>query len=119
MALSIREKAVISDMKAIVPLKIGFGEYFGHCEASENASRSIIHLVQYSVIASSSCGWKTLIKKSSRNEVRVLMAMLELTGTISLRRWRKDNVGGSKRLTLNTLGSTTSLCPAAALSDPA
>src|SRR3954454_22983472 len=78
-----------------------------------------MHFVQYSVIASSSCGWKTLIKKSSRNEVSVLMAMFELIGTISLRRCRNDNVGGSRRFILKTLGSTTSLWPAAALSEPA
>ena len=76
----------MSDMKAIVPLKTGRGEYFGHCGSSENASGSTIHLAQYSVIASSSCGWKTLIKKSSRNDVSVLIAIFEWIGTMSFRR---------------------------------
>ena len=64
-----------------------------------------------SVIASSSCGWNTLIKKSSRKDVRVLITISESVGTISLRRDMKDREGGSKSPILNTLGLIKSLCP--------
>jgi hypothetical protein len=66
-----------------------------------------------SASVSSSCGWKTFTRKSSRNDVRVLMTMSELGGTTSFKRPRKSSDGGSKMPMLNTLGSTSSLCPVA------
>ena len=61
---------------------------------------------------SSSCGWNTLTRKSSRNDVNVLMAMSECGGTMSFNRSRKDSEGGRSSVILKTLGSTSSLCPA-------
>lgn len=61
---------------------------------------------------SSSCGWKTFTRKSSRNDVRVLIAMSESIGTMSFNRSRKESEGGKSRLMLKTFGSTSNLCPA-------
>lgn len=62
---------------------------------------------------SSSCGWKTLTRKSSKKEVKVLMTMSDPGGTTSFNRLRKSSEGGRRMPMLNTLGSTSSLCPVA------
>lgn len=62
---------------------------------------------------SSSCGWKTLTKKSSKNEVKVLMLISAFDGTTSFNRFKKSSDGGNKMPMLKTLGSTSSLCPVA------
>lgn len=74
---------------------------------------SISEWAHSSETVSSSCGWKTFTRKSSRNDVRVLFAISESIGTISFSRWRKEREGGKSRLMLKTLGSTSNLCPAA------
>src|SRR5271155_728072 len=117
MEFSMLEKAWMRDIKAIVPLKIGLGECFDHNGSSEKASRSIIHCVQSSVTASSNCGWNMLMRKSSRKDVSVLIGISELMGTMSFRCCKKASDGGRRIVMLKTLGSMSSLCPAAEISD--
>ena len=69
-------------------------------------------LVQCSVTVSSSCGRKTLIRKSSRKDVKVLDAISDSGGMMSRSRWRKTSDGGRSRPMLETSGSTRSLCAA-------
>lgn len=73
---------------------------------------SMSEWVHSSETVSSSCGWKTFTRKSSRNDVRVLIAMSESIGTMSFNRWRKESEGGKSRLMLKTFGSISNLCPA-------
>ena len=89
----------------------GLVECLDHCGSFWNASSARKDWVQRSVTVSSNCGWNTLTRKSSRNEVSVLMAISESGGTISVKRCKKDKEGGNRRLTLNTLGSVRSLWP--------
>lgn len=86
-------------------------------------------------MVSSSDGWNTLTKKSSKKDVKVLSTIPELSscqhtedyaedenypaGTISLMRFRKASDGGSKNPILKTLGSMRSLWPVAAPSEDA
>ncbi len=67
---------------------------------------------QRSVTASSSCGRNTLTRKSSRNDVSVLIAISESGGTMSFSLCRKEREGGSRIAILKTLGSVSSLCVA-------
>lgn len=53
------------------------------------------------------------MRKSSRKDVRVLIAISELDGTTSLRRPRNVSEGGRSIAILNTLGSTKSRWPVA------
>lgn len=94
-------------------LKIGFFEYLAHCGSCWKASRSIKVCADISMRVSSNCGWKTFTRKSSRNEVKVLMTMSELGGTISFNLFKKSNDGGKSIPMLKTLGSIKSLCPVA------
>lgn len=92
---------------------IGLGASSRQRGASWNASRLTYDSVHSSIIVSSSCGWNTLTRKSSRNDVSVLTAMPESKGTMSLSRWRKEREGGSRMAILKTLDSVRSLWVAA------
>ena len=106
------QKDLIKKKKVYEPLKMGWLACCVHCGSCWKASRSTKHWLHNSVTVSSSWGWKTLIKNSSRNEVSVLIAMPASWGTMSFSRWRNERDGGSSEPILNTLGSTSSLWPA-------
>lgn len=111
-ANQVREKPEYKIMQSrLLTLKMGLGDMEAQFGSSAKASGAMKVNVQRSVMASSSCGWKTLTKKSSKKEVKVPIAISESTGTRSLSRWMNDNEGGRRRPILNTLGSIRSLWP--------
>lgn len=88
---------------------MGFAAFCRQCGSSWNASRVMYDSAQRSVTVSSSCGRNTLTRKSSRNDVRVLIAISESWGTMSLSLCRKERDGGRRMAMLKTLGSVSSL----------
>lgn len=94
-------------------LKMGFLECCFHSGSCWNASSSMKVCADISTSVSSNCGRKTLIKKSSRNEVKVLITISVPCGTTSFNLFKKSSEGGSSVPILKTLGSTSSLCPVA------
>lgn len=97
---------------------MGFLECSCHCASSWKVSASMNVCAHRSIRVSSSCGWKTLTRKSSRNEVSVLVTTSDPGGTTSFNRLRNPSEGGSNIPMLKTLGSTRSLCPVALPSCP-
>lgn len=91
---------------------MGFAACCRHSGSSWNASRVMYDSAQRSVTVSSSCGRNTLTRKSSRNDVSVLIAISESWGTMSFSLCRKEREGGSMIAMLKTLGSVSSLCVA-------
>ena len=106
-------KASVRINSLFITLKIGFFERSAHCGSCWKASSSMKVWAHKSTSVSSSCGWKTLTRKSSRKEVKVLMTISEPDGTTSLSRVRKSREGGRRMPILKTLGSTSNLCPVA------
>lgn len=122
---SILHNAVIKPKNEMAPFMTGFFATVAHWGSWWKASRSLVVWLKRSRMVSSSDGWNTLTKKSSKKDVKVLRTIPELTsvsmymvylegrnypaGTISFIRLRKAREGGSRKPMLKTLGSIRSL----------